>query len=119
MRFDYPCWRRDDTIDVKDIEGIIKQKELANVEENTLIRSLVELVNPKNPLGKCNFLELAYKKIKDVKHRDIDLALESALNEGYLRVEHVKSEGRSGNAKRIVMLGDHTLDFAENEENQD
>ena len=119
MRFDYPCWRRDDTIDVKDIEGIIKQKEFANVEEDTLIRSLVELVNPKNPLGKCNFLELAHKKIKDVKHRDIDLALESALNKGYLRVEHVKSEGRSGNAKRIVMLGKCNLDFAGNEENQD
>ena len=116
IRFGYPLWTRDDAIDVEDIEGVqVKKDPPAEVEDDELVRALVGQVDPENPLSKTNFINQAVRKIRlgpeqsKVQKKFVCIALETAINAGYLVCDRVEHPKRGQQASKFVMLGEKRL----------
>ena len=60
LRFEYPLWRRDDALDLEDIDGVMLRKDAkVEVPENDLVAKLVRLVDSEKPMPKTAFIDWA------------------------------------------------------------
>ena len=106
LRWDFPLWRRDDSLDPSQLEGVAEPKRAktgtdAALETESILEHVRELVDPAKPETKTVFITKIEKRA-DVSRSKARMIFDSAVDLGYLVCERVS--GRN-NASRYVRLG--------------
>ena len=121
LRFEYPLWRRDDALDLEDIDGVMLRKDAkVEVPENDLVAKLVRLVDSEKPMPKTAFIDWAIKRLSadvggKVAKKDVVVAFSLAEGYGYLVCERAKHAKKGSQATKFVQLGEVPLPQAEND----
>lgn len=109
LKWDFPLWRRDDSIDPTDLEGKIEAKKQktgtdAALEKKNILLHIRELVDAEDPQPKGTFTSMIEERgnVSNYKARDI---LEQALDLGYLKEERLKNRRQGQRSTLYITLG--------------
>ena len=91
LRWDFPLWKRDDSLSADDLEGKVEPKKAktgteAALENEEIVRHLRELMPAQGFLAKSAFIT-AVEKRANVSHAKARRLVDSALDLGYLAGE--------------------------------
>ena len=106
LRWDFPLWKRDDSLDPSQLEGMAEPKRAktgtdAALETESILEHVRELVDPDKPETKTVFITKIEKRA-DVSRSKARMIFDSAVDLGYLVCERVTGKN---NASRFVGLG--------------
>lgn len=110
LRWHWPLWDRDDTLNPDDLEGKAELKRsrtgaAAAVEEGNVLLGIRSLVDMEKPIPKTEFIrkiQLAHD-ISRTKAREL---FEEALEAGYLKYGQSSGSERANNAVKLVLKGE-------------
>ena len=109
LRWDFPLWRRDDSLDPPQLEGVAETRKAktgtdAALEKKNWLRHIRELLDGEASVPKTVFTTRIEERC-DVSNRKARDMLEEALDLGYLKCEKPSGLGRAGNAAKHIVLG--------------
>ena len=109
LRWDFPLWKRDDSLDPSQLEGVAEPKRVkvgtdAALEKKNYLKHIRELLDDEASVPKTVFTTRIEERCNVSNHRARDI-LEEALDLGYLKCEKPSGLGRAGNAAKHIVLG--------------
>ena len=110
LRWHWPLWDRDDTLNPEDLEGRAEAKRpktgaAAAMEESNALAKIRSLVDMEKPIPKTEFVR-RIQVAHDISRTRARELFEEALEAGYLKCGHVEGAERANNAVKLVLLGD-------------
>ena len=110
LRWDFPLWKRDDSLSPDDLEGKAesarpKTGREDGLETDSILRHIREIVDPENPLPKSIFANEIVKRC-NVSRTKARMLLEDATELGYLKQERLPNQKSANRSSKFVLLGD-------------
>ena len=109
LRWDFPLWRRDDSLDPAQLEGMVESKRAkvgtdAALEKKNWLRHIRELVNPAELLPKTAFVTVIEERC-DLSNPKARSLLKEALDLGYLKESRIANAAQGQRSTLYITLG--------------
>lgn len=109
LRWNWPLWNRDDTLNPEDLEGKMELKgpkrgAEAAVEEENVLNKIRSLVDEDKPQAKTEFVRKLQQAFDLTRTRAREL-VDEAIELGYLKCERIESSENSQRSTKFVELG--------------
>jgi len=104
LRWDWPLWNRDDSLNPDDLDGKKDEPRGANEPDPSIIAGkLVELVDNTNPMSKGVFTEKV-RSTYGVMEKTARMAVEIAITSHLIECNRLKNQPRGAQATKYVTL---------------
>ena len=105
LRFDWPVWSRDDTLDPADLDGKAEAKARVQDDPPTddIAKRLAELVDPDNPQAKGVFTDTV-RRAYGLTDKTAKLAVAKAITDGHIVCARLPRQPRGMQATKFITL---------------
>lgn len=109
LKWDFPLWRRDDSLSPDDLEGKLEVKKLksgtdAALEKKNYLKHIRELVNPEELMPKTAFVTIIEERC-DLSNSKARSLLKEALDLGYLKESRLANASQGQRSTLYITLG--------------
>ena len=109
LRWDFPLWKRDDSLDPNDLEGKVESKKPkvgtdAALEKKNFLKHIRELVDPEELLPKTAFVTVIEERC-DLSNSKARSLLKEALDLGYLKESRLANASQGQRSTLYITLG--------------